>query len=225
MSSRISIALPVYEMHGMGFQMLERCLNSIAIQEFDDFEVCVTDSSPDDELENLCKKYDHIVYSKCDKKSIGSNGNEAMSKCTGELVKVLYQDDYLYDSKSLGRISEAFDDKCFWLATGCVHDDGKQFVNPRKPSWNPEITVGSNTIGSPSVITVRNGTHIIFDENMKWLIDCDWYQQLFMKYGEPKILEDICTVIGLGPQQLSQNMPTEVRYAELLLMIDKYVKK
>jgi len=48
-SSEISICIPAYK--NVGF--LERLLHSISIQSFADYEVVITDDSPDDSVKNL----------------------------------------------------------------------------------------------------------------------------------------------------------------------------
>ena len=49
----ISICIPAYQ----NKKFLERLLKSISIQTFKDFEVVVSDDSPTNELENICRSY------------------------------------------------------------------------------------------------------------------------------------------------------------------------
>jgi glycosyltransferase involved in cell wall biosynthesis len=199
--------------------MLTRCLESVVSQTFKDYEVVVSDSSPDDHIFELCKKYD-VKHVRGKGRTLGSNTNNCIKNCTGEYIKILFQDDYLYGDMSLEVISENLGEG--WLATACVHDDGYRLVNPHQPLWSRKIPFGENTIGAPSVIAFENKEPLLFDEKMEWLVDCDYYQRLYLRYGEPKLLNGVCTVIGIGPQQLSQNMITQTRYDELLEMIRRY---
>lgn len=50
----ISIGIPVYECHGMGWLYLSELLNSISKQSYKDVEVVISDQSTDDNIFNLC---------------------------------------------------------------------------------------------------------------------------------------------------------------------------
>jgi len=219
--ARISIAIPTYEMNGQGAHFLVRALDSIRTQVFTDYEVIVSDNSSDDEIKKACEGHP-VKYFKSDHYGIGANLNEAMRHCEGEIIKFLLMDDYLDDEFSLTKISNCFTEGVNWLATGCAHLEDGKIRNPHFPSYDHEIYKGKNTIGSPSVVSVRNKDLVYFDESLSWMIDCDYYLQMYKKFGEPKFLYDVNVVIGLGKHQVTNMLSEEIKRREVEFMIKKY---
>ena len=198
-----------------------RCLDSLWSQTYQDFEIVVTDNSDDDGIENLCKFYHTgINYYRNPNKGMAQNTNEAMRRAKGELIKVLYMDDYMAHPEALRKIITHFEGH--WLVSGCLHDDGLEIFKPHTPSYSLDIHTGHNTIGGPSVLTIRNQDVMFFDEHMQWLLDCDYYRRLFDKYGEPTILKDKNVVIGLHPSQMTHTMGMKRKLLEHRYMEQKY---
>ena len=221
----LSIAIPTYDMHGEGVPLLARSFDMLCRQTYTNFEVVVTDNSENDFIKNLCenKKYNslNINYSKNPRKGMAQNTNEAIKKAKGDLIKILYQDDFLASENSLQEIVENFTGN--WLVTGCKSDK-KTWIRSNKhfPTYNNKIYLGKNTIGSPSVLTIKNEDPLLFDENMTWLLDCDYYVRLYQKYGEPTILNKINVVIGRGKHQTTNHLSNAAKQKEHDYMLKKY---
>lgn len=201
---------------------LKRCLDSLWEQTFQDFEIVISDNSDDNEIEKICSFYfTGIKYVRNPVKGMAPNTNSAMRAATGDLIKILYMDDYLAHELALKEIVNAF--KGQWLVTGCEHDDGdgKPF-RYHMPHYNEEIHYGNNTIGSPSVLTVKNKDVIFFDERMTWLLDCDLYKRYYEAFGSPTVLHDINVVIGLGAHQMTNLMGDEIKTKEHEYIRQKY---
>ena len=193
---RISIVVPAH--HGMrhyGFFM-ERLIRSLDHQTFRDFELIVTHEG-----------------------KMAANTNAGIKKAKGEIVKILFMDDYFYDKDALKHIHEKFIGG--WLATGCVHDDGEIF-SPHVPAWNDQIRSGLNTIGSPSVVAFENNDPLLFDEKMSWLLDCDLYYRLHERYGEPTLLDSLDIAMGVGVHQTSFLMSDKEKQEEHDYITKKY---
>lgn len=189
---KISIAIPYYPKMKNANWYLERCLSSIRSQTFQDYEIVITE-----------------------KGNMAENTNEAIKQSAGDLIKIMYMDDMFADKNSLQRIVDAF--KGCWLVTGCKNDNDLGY---HYPTYAQDIETGNNTIGSPSVLTIKNGLNLFFDETMMWLLDCDFYKKLYNKYGEPTILNDINVVIGVHEGQATNTMGEKRKLEEL-----KYMKK
>ena len=93
------------------------------------------------------------------------------------------------------------------------------------PKYNKKIHLGKNTIGSPSVLSIKNENPLFFDENMTWLLDCDYYKRLYDKYGEPLILNEINVVIGTGKHQMTNILSNYAKKKEYYYMAKKYKKR
>lgn len=221
----ISIVIPTYNMKDADF-FLRRCLDSIRIQIFRDYEVIITDNSPDDTLEKICNEYDiGIHYARnTEKTGMARNTNQSIRFANGDIIKILYMDDYLANRNVLQNIYRAFSNrKVYWLASGCLHDTGNgQLFNPHFAKWNDNIYQGLNTIGSPSVIAFRNRNPLFFNEKMTWVLDCDYYYRLYKKYGEPRILNKYDIVIGVGEHQMTNLLTNEQKVSEQQELINQY---
>lgn len=189
----ISIVIPTHDMKNGKF-FLERALQSIRSQSYQDFEIIITKTG----------------------KGMAVNTNKGIKQAKGELIKILFMDDYLAHKDALKDIVKNF--KGNWLVTGCEHDNGTR-NRPHMPRYNANIYLGNNTIGSPSVLTIKNDKPILFDENLQWLIDCDYYKRLYELYGAPTVLEDINVVIGIHNGQQTNLLSDDIKREE-----EKYVK-
>lgn len=192
----ISIIVPVHDMKNKDF-FLKRCLDSIRAQSYQDYEIVISENG----------------------KGMASNTNAGIKTANGEIIKILFMDDYLAHANSLRDVVRHF--KGGWLVTGCEHDNGARH-NPHFPYYNPDIFLGRNTIGSPSVLAFENLKPLLFNEKLTWLLDCDLYTRLFEKYGEPVILNSINVVIGIGDHQTTHVLSEKVKDREYDYMRNKY---
>lgn len=187
MKPTISIVIPTYK---APVDLLERCLRSIYNQTFRDFEV--------------------ILMEDAEGQGMAWNSNRVIDAAHGELIKILYQDDYLNDKDALKQIVENFDG--MWLVTGCNHDPGGAI---HLPTYNEEV----NTIGSPSVLTISREVKERFND-LKWVLDLDLYRRLYKQYGPPKIINDTLVTIGLGHHQETHRLSEEIKLKEEQQMYD-----
>lgn len=223
---KLSIVIPVYEQKGLGLTFLKRNLERIATQTYKNFEVIVSDNSTyfaADSMKGLCSKYPFVKYVKNDgAKAISPNVNNAIRNATGEYIKVLFQDDFLFHDNALQDIVDNLSGG--WLVTASEHStDGVNMIRPFYPEYNRDIYLGNNTISSPSVLTFINDGDTFFDEKLSMLMDVDMYKRLYDKYGTPTILNKINVVNGVGSHQVSYNFPPSEMEEELTYIKTKYV--
>lgn len=218
--AKLSVCIPTHGMDSRTYFM-KRCLDSLWSQSFQDFEIVVTDNSDDDVIKNICAYYSTgIRYFRNERKGMAQNTNEAIKQAKGKLIKILYMDDFLGQRDSLKDIVEHF--KGYWLVTDCVHYDGTKYFNHHKPTYNDEIYLGKNTIGSPSVLTISNEDPLLFDENLTWLLDADLYKRYYERYGDPVVLNDKNVIIGVGDHQATNTMGEARKLQEYGYMQEKY---
>lgn len=196
-SNLVSIVIPVYDMPDKDY-FLNRCIESIKEQTYTNYEVIISETG----------------------KGMAGNTNEGIKQAKGDIIKILFMDDYFAHKDALKRIVEAF--KGGWIATGCTHTHGQDRFNEHLARYNENI-LSENTIGSPSVIAFENKDPLLFDENMTWVLDCDLYKRLYDRYGEPTILDDINVVIGVGDHQTTSKLSIEEKLDEQNYLIKKYI--
>lgn len=197
---KVSICLPTHDMQNKDF-FLGRCLKSIEQQTFKDYEVVITENG----------------------KGMAPNTNEAIQKAKGDIVKILFMDDFLAHPYSLQNIVKTF--KGGWLVTGCIHNDGVDNFNPHYPTYSAMIHRGENTIGSPSVLAFENKEPLLFDETMTWLLDVDLYKRLYARYGEPTILNELNVGIGLHSGQTTHLLSNKIKRDEYIYLLKKYERR
>lgn len=188
---RISIAIPFYAGMKNAQFFMDRCLASIRSQTFQDFDIVITDTG-----------------------KMAENTNNAMRQCTGELIKVLYMDDYFAHKNALKDIVDNFKDEDDWMITGCDN-------NPH-PRWTDDIETGNNKLGSPSCLTFRNSKKLYFDEKLSWVLDCDLYKRWYEQSGKPKILSGVNINIGIGDHQHTNILSNKEKLLEHEYLKQKY---
>jgi glycosyltransferase involved in cell wall biosynthesis len=208
---KISICIPTWEQYGRGVEFLKNNFEVLLSQTYKNFNVIISDHSKDDNIKLLCDEYSNhfeIKYFK-NENFLGNgpaNTNNAIINADGDIIKIIFQDDYLYDEKALELTSNEFENnECMWLVCGCnhTHDDGLSYTNEMIPYWNDAIKKGVNTISSPSVLSFRNDKPCLFDENLTMLMDCDMYYQLYVRYGLPTILPKYLITNRIHKHQIS----------------------
>jgi glycosyltransferase involved in cell wall biosynthesis len=212
---KISIAIPCFEMSGIGAGCLEFSFQRILEQTFKDFEVVISDSSNDNKIQILCEKWQdkfdlkYIKSAEC----AGSptlNSTKAIKSCNGEWIKFICLDDFLMYPNSLQKIVNALDDNYNWMVTAYIHTyDRINFEKYHLPQLNPNICV-VNTIGSPSCMILKNLKDLPeFDSQLFYAYDCDFYHRMIQQFGNPKILTDVTVGTLLGKHSLTSELATQ----------------
>lgn len=218
-----SIAIPAYGYEGKGQGFLEYSFYIMESQTFKDFEVVVSDHSIDDAIKDLCERWSdrlNITYVRNDRGRgvISPNLNVAMEHCKGEWIKILFQDDFLYDSDALNQTKNFIrqNPSTNWIATRFCHSaDGVNMYREIYPSWHPEMAIGKNSIGCPSVIAIKNSNIMFFNEELNWLMDCEYYRRMYDVYGEPLVLDALTVVNRTQEHRLTNTISDEQKFQEV----------
>lgn len=193
----ISIAIPTYEMRGVGAFYLEELFETIRTQNFSDFEVCISDHSTDNDILDVCGKYANYFaiqyYKNENKRGNGpSNTNSVVEMCNGKITKLIFQDDLFINKSALSIIKTSFEEnRCNWCFSGFAHtNNGVQHFRPMIPKWTDMMLEGRNLLGSPSCVSFLTEKFEKFDEELQLLMDTDFYHRMRYKYGLPFIIEE-----------------------------------
>lgn len=190
----ISICIPTYAMADRGIEMLCELFASIQTQTYDDsdYEIIVSDDGGT--LRDYVELFDTPEsfwvprYYDTDKAGAAANLNNAISHAKGDIIKPMFQDDKFMEPDSLQKIADALQDS-EWIA--CTsHNEGLENYDhvPRIHSTLQALREGENTYGSPSAMAWRRN-HLKFDENLKWLFDCEYYARMCENYGTPQFVD------------------------------------
>lgn len=206
----LSIAIPTYEMGGVGPDYLRELFSSIEKQTFKNFEVCISDHSKDDSTLEVCEEYSQdftIQYFKNveDRGNGPANTNSAVEMCSGQYTKLIFSDDLFINDNAFELIVRTFDaTDCDWLFNGFKHtSDGRNFVRPMIPRWTDMMLEGRNLLGSPSCVAFKTDKFVGFDSKLKLLMDTDFYHRMRCENGSPGLIEEYLIANREHPNRIS----------------------
>lgn len=191
-SIKVSICIPTYNQ----VLYLKKLLDSIANQTFKDFEIVITDDSPDDAVLNLIKSYQFGSKIKYFKNSsrLGppKNWNESIRQASGQYIKIMHHDDWFTYNDSLEQFVQMMDsnpESDLAFSSVLVHNDfdGSQRLHNvsedkiEKLKYEPTSIFFSNLIGPPSAIIFKKIINQYFDEELKWIVDIDFFIKILLK--------------------------------------------
>ncbi|MHA4844306.1 glycosyltransferase family 2 protein [Flavitalea antarctica] len=227
----ISICIPAYKHE----EYVGRLLKSVSDQTFTDFEVIITDDSPDDTVRHLVSAYNSSFSLRYIKNSpaLGTpeNWNEGIRLAKGQWIKLIHDDDWFACPDSLQVYVDAIKlnpgKDFFFSAYFNVKGQESAIVKPgsfriKQLQKNPVTLLSKNIIGPPSVVIHRNDQQYFYDKNLKWLVDMDFYMRYLNNRTAVYIDKPIIN-IGLNEQQVtrSSSLVREVEIPEHFSVVRK----
>lgn len=203
---KVSVCIPAYKQP----ELLCKAIDSVLLQTFQDFEILITDDSPDDSVETALSDYlgkqNIFYYRNIDKKGSPGNWNESIRKARGEYIKILHHDDYFTYPHSLEIFVKLLDQnlnaEIAFSASNVVFQN-ENYLNRasnfqlERLKKNPNILLYENKIGAPSAIIYRNQSEVLFDSNLKWLVDIEFYIRKIKSSNFVCVDLDLITTYGI----------------------------
>lgn len=234
MNPKVSICIPAYQR----LENLEVLLNSIEDQTFRDFEVIITDDSPDNSVQDFLTQnaYDFEIKYHHNAIALGNpaNWNSAMQLAQGEWIKMMHDDDLFSRNDALAIFVEAAEktDVPFIFSNysrinvenGNINDDVLPDARFEFLSDNPFLLLANNIIGPPSTVFIhRSLLNVFYDVMLKWFVDIDYYIQILREHRYFRIDAKLI-YIGISPTQVTSyafNNP-KIQIPELNRLLMKY---
>ena len=228
---KVSICIPAYKNPGG----IERLLASIKRQTYTDYEVIITDDSPDESVKRVVDncEIEHIQYFR-NQTRLGAtaNWNEAVRHASGDYVKMMHHDDWFSQDDSLAEFVAMLDHHpevtlafCgTWQVT--LYEEGEEtkerFARHIKEEhlklisedWHNLFLGGY--IGAPSA-TIYRRCGVEYEEQLKWLVDVEFYMRILRE--NPKFTHTNAPLICIG---ISKEQLTEQCYADGKLNMFEY---
>lgn len=215
----ISIAIPTYDRGERGADWLRELFDSLKKQTFKNFDIWISDQSKTDVNLNVCLEYKNelnINHIRNNNPGICSNINNSIKICSSKIVKILFSDDFIFDANYIELVVNSFKDtNKRWLVSSCNHTDGVNYYRDFYPKWNENILT-NNTYSSPSTITVIKEYFEDFDDNLKMLLDTDFYYRMYHLHGEPIYLNSVKISNREHNERISCLMQSTSDYQEVL---------
>lgn len=231
----VSVFIPAFK----NVHFLKRLLDSIVEQDFTDYEVIITDDSPDSEVENLVAEYqtsspNKWTYSR-NTPSLGMarNWNKGLEMCSGEWIKIMHDDDWLAVPNALSLFVQAIKDSSALFAFSAftnIYSDGRR--EERHASSfrlkllrkNPMTLLSSNIIGPPSVCMVHHSIKERYDVRLRWRIDQDYYIRVLKQSQGLVYINEPLVNIGINVEQVTNEVKynKQIELPEALVFFQKY---
>ena len=209
----VSICIPAYR----DPDAFRRCLSSVYAQTYTDYEVIVTDDTPDNSVETafaiFSKRSNVHYYHNCPSRGTPGNWNYAIELATGEYIILMHHDDWFFSPDCLGILVRALKDKdldfAFARSVG-IDKEGRRISdnNPtdeciKKVKRDVESLFFGNIIGAPSAVIFRR-RGILFDLRLKWLVDLDFYIR-YLKGSSFDYIPSAVVAIGISEAQTTNS--------------------
>jgi glycosyltransferase involved in cell wall biosynthesis len=232
MEIKVSVVIPCYEYGGKGVRYLSDMFRTISQQTLKEVEVIIPDHSVNTDIEEFCcdNIFDlNIIYFRNEENrgDVASNKNLGMDLAKGEVVKMMYMDDYFYTNDALEKTYNTLmnSDK-MWLVCGTNHtrDNGKTFDTFIMPRWNDNMlrARGNNTMSGVSVISYKNPMDVRWDSKTIMLLDVDFYYSLRSKYGDCIYLNECMITQRVNKDALSSTISDEDVQKEFVYCREKH---
>ena len=204
---KVSIAVPVHDPDGKYSAHLRELIESAHSQSEPPLEVVLTANHQLPylhELECAAGERFKVIFKLVDVSGAAANTNQAVGLCTGDVVKIMYQDDYFFDVGALSLVANLLEEgHSRWVALGCIHrfEDQDSYTRVMVPRYSMGLLWGKNTIGAPSVVAFRRESFVPFDEAMVFMFDCDWYFRMNQSFGRPLTVDSTQIAIRIHSGQ------------------------
>ena len=163
-----------------------------------------------------------------------------MRQANGQWIKLIHDDDWLASNTSLQDYVDAINQNpktdfffsAYYNVKVSTHitinNNAKtEMIKPtlfriKQLQQNPVTLLSKNIIGPPSVVIHRNDQKYLYDKNLKWLVDMDFY----MRYLDNRVavyIDKPLVNIGLNEQQVtrSSSLVREVEIPEHFRILEK----
>lgn len=147
----ITVVIPVFN---TPVKVLSEMIISVLNQTYTNLELCIVNSSPDNQsvvdcLNEYHKKDKRIVVKNIQNKGIAENTNNGIELARGEFIAFLDHDDIITPHALFETVSRLQDDRLaydfFYSDKDMLPEDGTTIFNPLyKPMWSPEIMYSAN---------------------------------------------------------------------------------
>ena len=203
-------------------------------QTFKDFDIIVADQSDTDELKDICENYSklfdikHIRNTK-GLNSVADNVNLAVSNATGEIIKILFVDDFFITNTGLQDTWDAFQDNPDkkWLIAGFVNcnEERTNFFNEIFATFDNPIPNGDNWAGNPSSYSIRKECLLYMDEKLRFIVDSELFERSYLYYGPPIIINKLIHCFRIHRDSLYVNQDFDyLEFVEKKYVAEKFKK-
>lgn len=180
---KFSIIIPTYE----HTELLQRALQSVMIQNNEDWEVIICDDSKNNDIKNYIEDLQdkRISYLKHQKgETAAENWNYGIQAAKGDYMILMHHDEAFRESIHLQHIAKAFETGAQVVVSNIEIEKGGK-VSTGRSLWLKKLTLRKssmlllcNTIGPTACVAFRREKMQLFNSKLTWLVDAEWYYRM-----------------------------------------------
>lgn len=230
----VSVCIPAYK----NTTYLKRLLDSLAEQTFTDYNVIVTDDSPDDDVKQFLNGYTKIkgihYFKNNPPRGTPENWNEAIRRAGGKWIKIMHDDDWFttpcalqsFHDASLKHPGCAF---FFSAFQNVIQESGR--VEVVRCNWLDRFFLSLTPlhlfkrvyIGNPSCTFIRRDIDLFYDKDFKYVVDFEYYIRCIRQLKVHNYIDEVLLGIGFNNEQVTKYtfLVSEVQIPENLLLLRK----
>jgi glycosyltransferase involved in cell wall biosynthesis len=210
-----SICIPVYK----NVDYLRRLLDSVLAQSFTDYEIIITDDSPDESIGDWLKENyagRTIQYHRhAQPMGTPENWNQSMRKAKGEWIKLMHDDDWLASTNALQVFHDAVSTnagcKFFFSAycnvyenTGRLEPVRMDAIDKMMFQMNPLHLFRKVYVGNPSCVLLHRSIEEWYDSQFKFVVDFEYYIRLIRQGYRWTYIDEVLINVGFHAEQVTQ---------------------
>ena len=226
---KVTVAIPTYN----NLKDLKRALESVFMQDFEDYEIIIADNSTNSETEEYIKGLNHPkidYFRNIPPVNPSANWNKMLDKSQGEYIKILFDDDWFLTKDALRKIVKIMDEHpeadfgyCRQIGfkpgtNKVVHRRAQKYV--KRLQKDPTELLLANRISAPSVVFFRRSKNYKFDTLLTWGVDTDFYIQAITDNPNFAFINEELIALGVSETQLTRSCENSI---DILLNNDCYL--
>jgi len=202
--STFSIVIPAYNQP----ELLQRAVESVLQQQGVRFEVIISDDSTNHLIAQYAEQLANPLVRYLHHDEPGTpvdNWNFGLQAATGDYVIIMHHDEAMYGSDYLQRIEKQMEKGADLVVSQVEVRHNGQIKKPSPPAiknWlskHPAWLFFINAIGPCACLTFRKTQLELFDSQLHWLVDVEWYYRMMR---EKDIVYDYaCKILSIHGHQ------------------------
>ena len=222
----ISIIIPTYN----NLELFKRAYDSVISQDEKDVEVIVVDDSTTNDIQNYCLNLPVRYHHNSPPLGAVKNWNSGLKLAKGEFIILMHHDEALKNENFISSLLHCFKNGYDVVVSNIEVHLGNSVRKGLCPNWLKRLFIAHsyllfvrNLVGPCACIAFKKEYIKYFDENLKWVVDLEWYYRLMNKRKVVFMQSNWITSMHGHKGQITKNLDIcNQAKIDSMYMFDKY---